>query len=183
MIDCLLAYPTPAKENPVRGTALSIFYPGAMLEQNGFKVEYFDERFDKFESLVALLKEGVFSVGVSSMTGHQLLGTKKILEIVKKINPRIHTILGGPHPTILPEECVKEDFIDFVVLGEGEKTLLELMKTLKTEGDLERVDGIYWKKNGAIIANKRRAFMDPAEWPFPMTEKNKKYFKIAAARG
>jgi radical SAM superfamily enzyme YgiQ (UPF0313 family) len=183
MIDCILAYTTPTKENPIRGTALSIFYPGAMLEKNGFNVEYFDERFDKFESLLALLKEEVFAVGASSMTGYQLLGTKKILETVKKINPKIYTIIGGPHPTILPEECVKEDFIDFVVAGEGEKTLLELITALKNGSDLNLVDGIYWKKDGKIIANKQRAFMDPSEWPFPMTDKNKKYFKVSAERG
>lgn len=183
MIDCILVYPRPTKENPTRGTALSIFYPGAMLEQNGFRVEYFDERFDKFESFLAWLKEGVLSVGVSSMTGYQLLGTKKILATVKKINPKIQTILGGPHASILPVECLKEDFIDFAVVGEGEKTLLELVSTLKNGGDLGKVEGIYWKKNGQIIANKLRAFMDPAEWPFPMTEKNKKYFKVSAARG
>jgi radical SAM superfamily enzyme YgiQ (UPF0313 family) len=183
LIDCILAYPAPATENPVRGTALSIFYPGAMLEQHGFEVEYFDERFDAFEALLTFLQAGVLAVGVSAMTGHQLLGAKKILTAVKKINPEIYTILGGPHPTILPKECLKEDLVDFVVAGEGEKTLLELITVLKSGGDLGLVDGLYWKKEGKVMANRPRAFMEPREWPFPMTEKNKKYFKISAARG
>ncbi|MDO8592405.1 MAG: radical SAM protein [bacterium] len=183
MNDCILAYPIPTADSPVKGSALSIFYPGAMLEQNGLKVEYFDERFDKFDDLLFLLKENPVCVGVSSMTGYQLIRSKRILETVKKVNPNIYTIFGGAHPSLLPAQCIKEDFVDFVVVGEGEKTLLELVMALKNGGNLSKVDGIFWKNKGKIIANKHREFMDPTEWPFPLTPKNRKYFKIAANRG
>jgi len=183
MIDCLLAYPVPTKDSPTKGPALSIFYPGAILEKNNFNVEYFDERFDNFEEFLSLIKKDVFCVGVSSMTGYQLVGSKRILETVKRINPKIYTIFGGVHPSILPQQCIKEDFVDFVVVGEGERTLLELINSLKKGEDLHKVDGIYWKKDGEIIANKPRDFMDPIEWPFPMTKKNEKYFKISTERG
>jgi radical SAM superfamily enzyme YgiQ (UPF0313 family) len=182
MIDCVLAYPVPTKDSPTKGPALSIFYPGAMLEQRGFDLEYFDERFDKFDEFVSLVKKGPLCVGVSSMTGYQLVGSKYLFETVKKINPKIYTIFGGVHPSILPKQCIKEPFIDFVVVGEGEKTLFELIATLKNEKDLHKVDGICWKENERIVVNKPREFMNPSEWPFPMTQKNKKYFKIAADR-
>lgn len=182
MTDCILAYPIPTTDSPFKGSALSIFYPGAMLEKNGFDVEYFDERFDKFGDFVSLLKKNPLCVGVSGMTGYQLIGCQRILETVKKINPKIYTIFGGAHPSLLPGQCVKEDFVDFVVVGEGEKIMLELITALKNGGDLNRVDGIFWKSQGQIIANQPREFMDPADWPFPLTKKNKKYFKIAADR-
>ncbi len=183
MIDCILAYPIPTKDSPTKGPALSIFYPGAMLEQNGLNVEYFDERFDKFDDFLSLIKKNPLCVGVSSMTGYQLIGSKRILETVKKINPKIYTIFGCTHPSLLPQQCTKEDFVDFVVVGEGEKTLLELVTTLKKEGDMNKIDGIFWKDRGKIIVNKPREFMDSSKWPFPMTQKNKKYFKVAADRG
>lgn len=183
MIDCLLSYPIPTKDSPTKGSALSIFYPGAALEQEGFNVEYFDERFDKFDEFLSLIKKNPLCLGVSSMTGYQLIRSRRLFETAKKINPKIYTIFGGVHPSILPRQSIKEDFVDFVVVGEGEKTILELIATLKTGGDLNKVDGIYWKENGRIIVNRPRAFMAPSEWPFPMTEKNKKYFKMAAERG
>ena len=183
MADCILAYPIPTNDSPTKGLALSIFYPGAMLEQNGLAVEYFDERFDKDEALLAMLEKNPLCVGVSSMTGFQLIGSKRIMETVKKINPKIYTIFGGAHPSLLPRQCIKEDYVDFVIVGEGEKTMLELITALKNGGDLSKIKGILWKNNGEIIENQLREFMDPAEWPFPLTEKNKKYFKIAAARG
>jgi len=183
MLDCVLAYPIPTRDSPVKGSAISIFYPGAMLEQNGFNVEYYDERFNKFDDFLSLFKKDPLCIGVSSMTGYQLIGSKRMLEAAKKINSKIYTIFGGVHPSLLPLQCIKEDFVDFVIVGEGEKTLLELVTTLKKGGDLNKVDGILWKDNGKIITNKRREFMDPSEWPFPMTQKNKKYFKISADRG
>lgn len=180
MIDCLLAYPIPTQDSPTKHPALSIFCPGAMLEQHGLKVEYFDARFDSFDKFVALVRENPLCVGVSSMTGYQLVGSKRMFEAVKKINPRIHTIFGGVHPSILPEQSLKEETIDFAVVGEGERTLLELVTAIKKNDDLNKINGIYWKNNGKIIANEPREFMKPSEWPFPMTEKNKKYFKAAA---
>jgi radical SAM superfamily enzyme YgiQ (UPF0313 family) len=184
MTDCVLTYPIPTKDSPTKGVALSIFYPGAELERNGLSVEYFDERFDKFEDLVSLLKKGVLCLGVSSMTGFQLIGSKKIMETAKKINPKIYTIFAGVHPSLLPEQSIKESFVDFVIWGEGEKTMLELVKALKNgQKDFSDIEGLYWKKEGRAIVNKPRQFMDPSEWPFPMTPKSRKYFKIAAERG
>lgn len=180
MIDCLLAYPVPTRDSPAKHPALSIFYPGAMLEQHGLEVEYFDARFDSFDKFVSLVRENPSCIGVSSMTGYQLVGSKRMFETVKRINPQIHTIFGGVHPSILPGQCLREETIDFVVVGEGEKTLLELVTTLKEKGDLYKVNGIYWKRSGEIINNEPRKFMEPTEWPFPMTEKNKRYFKLAA---
>ena len=183
MIDCVLCYPVPTKDSPVKGPALSIFYPGAMLEKHGFNVEYFDERFDDFDKLLSLLRENPFSVGVSSMTGYQLIGAQKIMEMVKEISPQSRVIFGGAHSSILPRECVKENFVDFVIVGEGEQTMFELVKTLKNGGDFSKVNGICWKKDNKIIVNSLREFMNPLDWPFPLTQKNKSYFKAAADRG
>jgi len=181
-IDCLLVYPIPTKDSPTKGPALSIFYPGAMLEKAGFKVEYFDERFDDLGRLLTLLERDVLCVGVSSMTGYQLAGAKRILEMVKRVDPAIFTIFGGAHPTILPQECIGESFIDFVVTGEGEETLLELITALKGDRDFRKIDGLLWKQ-GYIFVNKPRKFMLSSEWPFPMTAKNRRYFEMAAERG
>jgi len=184
MIDCILTYPIPTRDSPTKGTALSIFYPGAMLENNGLNVEYFDERFDNFEDLLSLLKKDVLCLGVSSMTGFQLIGSKKIFEAVRKANPKIRTIFAGVHPSLMPEQCIKEDFVDFVIVGEGEKTMFELVSALKqNQNDFSGIDGLCWKKDGKIILNRPRQFMLPEKWSFPMTQKSRKYFKIAADRG
>lgn len=180
LIDCLLFYPVPTPDSPVKGTALSIFFPGAALEKEGLEVEYVDERVDDSGKLLALLKQNPLCVGVSSMTGFQLKGAKRALELVKKINPNSYTIMGGVHASTLPAQCIKENFIDFVVVGEGEITLLELVKAIKNNKNFFEVKGIWWKKNGEIIQNSPRQFMDLKDLPYPVTDKTRKYYEIAA---
>lgn len=179
-IDCVLVYPVPTPDSPVKGTALSIFFPGAALEREGFAVEYVDERMDDAGRLAELLKENPLCVGVSSMTGFQLKGAKRALELVKKINPKIPTIMGGVYASILPEQCIKEDFVDFVVIGEGELTLSELVKEIKNNKNFHGIKGMWWKKNGEIIRNLPRQFMDLKDLPYPVTDKTRKYYEIAA---
>ena len=51
-IDCLLIYPRPTEDSPKKQPALSIFYPGAMLEHAGYVAEYIEENFDKEEIVI-----------------------------------------------------------------------------------------------------------------------------------
>jgi len=69
---------------------------------------------------------------------------------------KTHTIFiaGGPHPSARPEESLR--FFDFVVLGEGEETLPELIKKLQKKDDVSSVRGIAFKdKNGIVLTEKR----------------------------
>lgn len=181
-IDCLLAYPIPTQDSPTKGPALSIFYPGAYLEKKGLNIEYFDQRFDNFKKLEKLLEKKPFCLGVSSMTGFQLIGAKKILKTAKKISPKTFTVFAGVHPSLLPIQSIKESFVDFVIVGEGEQTIFNLIKALKKKSGLKKIKGIYWKKDSQIIANKPQPFLKASQWPFPMTEKSKKYFRKSAEK-
>lgn len=78
-----------------------------------YNVQYFDERYDAPPDL-----SWADVVGVSSMTGHQLRGAIKWLKRAKAAGKR--TILGGIHVTMQPDQCLSEDFVDSVVLSEGE---------------------------------------------------------------
>lgn len=91
----------------------------------------------------------------------------KIAEIVKKTSNAV-TVLGGIHPTIVPEESIKPPSIDIVVKGEGEKTFLELLKCIETRDDLLKVNGIVLKRNGKIITTpERELILNLDEVPFP----------------
>ena len=184
MIDAVLVYPNPSKDSPVKGTALSIFYVGAAAEAGGFDVEYIDERFDGVAAIEKLLKNNSpLVVAVSSMTGHQLSGAIRIFKYVKKNYPKVITVLGGVHGSLLPHECIKEEYLDFVVVGEGEETFNHLLSEIKGSKDYKNVKGLCWKDNGKIILNPDREFMKSDTWPFPMTTKNKRYFKESADAG
>lgn len=94
----------------------------------------------------------------------------RIVKMVKEeINPKCQTVAGGIHPTALPRETIQDPFIDFLVAGEGEITFFELVEALmKKKKDFSHIDGLYFKKNGKIIANKPRQFIEDLDSiPFP----------------
>ncbi|MFC2071547.1 B12-binding domain-containing radical SAM protein [Chloroflexota bacterium] len=183
MIDCVLVYPIPSRESPSKGPALSIFYVGVMLEKDGFEVEYVDERFDSRNRTIDLIKTNPLCVGVSAKTSIQLLEAQRILRQTKAINPKTITVLGGPHPSLLPYQCISEESVDIVCIRDGEYTMRDVLRKIRDGDSLESVDGILWKQDGKVIQNKERPLSNPDDLPCPLTEKTKKYYKIAAEAG
>ena len=183
-LDAVLVYPNPSKDSPVKGTPLSICYVGSAAESDGFNIEYIDERFDGEEAINEVLRrEKTLVVGVSSMTGHQLSGAIRIFKYIKANFPGIYTVLGGVHGSLLPEECIKEKFVDFVVVGEGEITFKKLLSEIKGDRNFRKIKGILWKDNDRPVINEEREFMKANEWPFPMTKNNRRFFEESADAG
>ncbi|MCF7878856.1 MAG: radical SAM protein [Candidatus Omnitrophica bacterium] len=102
-----------------------------------------------------------------------------LARLIKKIDPGIKIIAGGPHSTINPAEVLETKLFDFVVRGEGEDTLVELMRYLiRGQGNLADIKGVSYYKNGEIINNPQRQLIKNLDsLPFPDNDSiiNKKY--------
>jgi B12-binding domain/radical SAM domain protein len=72
-------------------------------------------------------------------------------------------IAGGPHPSALPEEVLEH--FDFVVIGEGEETLPELLQAIKDGRDPAGVKGIAYKSQGRVIFTEKRSPVDLDSYP------------------
>jgi radical SAM superfamily enzyme YgiQ (UPF0313 family) len=75
-------------------------------------------------------------------------------------------MVGGPHASILPEAALQEPDIDFVVIGEGERTAVEFMAALEAGGGPEAIRaiaGLGHVEEGRLVLNAPRAPLDPAE--------------------
>lgn len=100
---------------------------------------------------------------------HDLASLKESLAIVKKIDPKIFTIAGGPHPSGFPEEILR-DFsqLDFGLKGEGEIGFPLLIKRLSGEKiDLTKIPGLVWRQGRKIIINQQVFFNDLDSFGFP----------------
>jgi anaerobic magnesium-protoporphyrin IX monomethyl ester cyclase len=87
---------------------------------------------------------------------------------VKAISASIYTVLGGPHATALPTEPFECSLCDYVVVGEGEQTALELIRALGQLQKIEAVNGVVWKKGSEIVHNPARQFIEPLDSiPYP----------------
>lgn len=77
-------------------------------------------------------------------------GVNRILKEIKQRFPSIITVVGGPHPTALPEKVLKElPDADYACNGEGEFTLLKLIQKIKGEPiDFKDIPGLIWREQG-----------------------------------
>lgn len=128
-------------------------------------------------------------VGITIVFSATLKTVEKIAWIVKQYNRDIKVVIGGPHATIAPEETLKCEFFDYLVRGEGEYTLLELVQGK----DLAKIEGLHYKdEKGKIIHNPQRKFIENLdELPFPklnlqlipINDPNENFGVISTGRG
>jgi len=92
-----------------------------------------------------------------------------VTQIIKEVNPICQVVVGGPHPTALPNEVLMEKNIDFAVIGEGEITFLELVEELESDKNFGRIKGLAFKgTNGEIFINSPRPLIENLDvLPFP----------------
>jgi len=98
-------------------------------------------------------------VGLTAMT-FTLIDVLKTLRIIKKIDKRIKTIVGGPHSTIYPEETAKLENVDFCVIGEGEKTILNLTENINNSDKLKQIKGVAFQEKNIIINTGQSNFIE-----------------------
>ncbi len=107
-------------------------------------------------------------VGISIMTC-KYKSSINIARLAKEEG--LPVIVGGPHPTLLPEETIKEKEFDVVVKGEGEITMPELISAMDEGKSLDDIKGITYKKDGKTCRNPDREFIKNLdEIPFPARE-------------
>jgi len=142
-----------------------LLYIADALERAGFNVILIHEEGteETIESLVELvLKENPVWVGFSTMTGPTIYPCLKASRAIKD-QTDVPVVWGGIHPTIVPEETVMDQSIDIVCIGEGEKTSIEITKTLKRYGlnaeALSKIEGVAIKKKNQVFFTKSRQFI------------------------
>ena len=93
-----------------------------------------------------------------------------VAKIAKKINPDIKIIVGGAHSTMNGSTVFKCKNIDFACIGEGENTIVEFVKALENNTDLNKVSGLMFRDKDKIVATKPRAYVEDLDsLEFPLT--------------
>ena len=108
-------------------------------------------------------------VGISAKT-QNFISSTIVAKLAKEINPNIKVIIGGVHPTMNGSKALDYKNIDFLCLGEGENTIVDLLLALENGRDLGSVNGIIFKNNGKIIHTKPRSYVENLDsLDFPLT--------------
>jgi anaerobic magnesium-protoporphyrin IX monomethyl ester cyclase len=132
--------------------------------------EGLEKRIESFEPNV------VAPSGLGTCNAFAVLRT---VEVAKKVDPAITTVVGGQHFTALANESPEAFLnVDFVVRGEGEQTLAELIDALDEEKPLANIEGLSFRHEGGIIHTPDRPLIsDLDSLPFPAYHFVKQHMK------
>ena len=136
-------------------------YIAAYIEDTVDQVHIVDMEIDhrKFQDLINLYHPDLVGISLSATEHNESL---RLAKIAKKNG--VTTVIGGYHPTSVPDLMLSYPQIDMVIRGEGELTMKELVE----RGTPENVLGVSHKKNGIIIHNEDRPRIENLDiLPFP----------------
>ncbi len=143
---------------------LGLLYLATALKKNGFtpKIIFKSEtQTGRVEAEIEDFKPDL--IGMSVFTGYL---NKKYVDLSRKLKNKGYRIVwGNAHASLLPEQVLKESAIDFVIIGEGEETLVDLVKNLDKKNNYKDIPSLGFKdKDGRIMINPRRSFGDMDEY-------------------
>jgi len=177
---------------------MGISYLGAVAREAGHEVKLLDMNALNMpsEGILGYLKKYPAEVIGFTVTCPAIYKVFSMIEKIKENYPNIQIVFGGPHPSSLPKESIENKNVDFVVVGEGEITFLELLRELESGKKFEKVKGLVFKKGGKVFYNpEREKITNLDELPFPAFDllplerytsgesKNKKFITILTSRG
>jgi radical SAM superfamily enzyme YgiQ (UPF0313 family) len=145
---------------------LGLAWIAAVLEREGHEVAIVDAHAEGvgFDAMAERIRRHPADwVGITATTS--LIGNAlEVARIARALLPAARIVLGGVHPTVLPEEVLAEPAVDLVVRGEGEVTMSELVSGKPPA----EVAGVSYRANGAIVHNPDRALIADLDWlPLP----------------
>ena len=145
----------------VKARPMGIVYLATYLYHKGVAVETFDgtvQNLDKDRVLELLASRKPRLVGITCLTPFAP-SAHTMAKWIKEFDPRISVVMGGVHPTVLPEETLGDNNVDVVVRREGEITLLELLEAIRADNSLRGLPGISYRYRGTFIHNPDRPFI------------------------
>jgi radical SAM superfamily enzyme YgiQ (UPF0313 family) len=125
---------------------------------------HFGQSFDKIGAEIEDIVPDL--VGISSLFTPYY---REALEIAERVKKRLKApvIMGGPHVSEVPREVLARPYVDYVILGEGERPMVEFIRFLLGHVKLEDVPNLGYKKDGRLCFNPVRENYSIDELPVP----------------
>lgn len=165
----LLFNPDPAARKrpwidrrPAKALPLNLLSLAAPLLRAGYSVKIIDEAVEPGwkKTLIGELQKKPLCVGISLMGGSR--ATVALLKACRLIKEKSRTpvVLGGAHPTLLPEQTLQNRDIDILIRGDGEEAFLEVAQALETGSSLAGIAGISYREKEGVVHTPDRPLID-----------------------
>ena len=138
-----------------------LLWVASVLREGSFGVQIYDRNADYrgVEEVLEMTKPKM--VGVSVLTGGVILDAIKVSKTARLASSKPYIVWGGLHSTLFPEYVLAEDYVDYIVMGEGEYPALELAQhLLEGKHKLPDLKNIGYKSEGKVFLNPLRDFID-----------------------
>jgi len=193
-----------AKTQVVAGVTppLGPAYLAAVLDQAGYKVKIIDALGENpeqltsynnlvvrgltFQEIIRKIPRDVDLIGISNLYTFAFPMVSELAREIKCHFPTVPIVLGGAHVSSLPEITLTDPSVDYVIISEGEHSLLALCYALNGNGDVSGIDGFGFKRNSKICMNPKTDFIEDLDSiPFPKREllPMENYLKAAEPHG
>lgn len=184
--------------------SMGLLYLAASLKKSGYKpiiidavVESSDNTFKvndgiagrglNFVNIISKIPEDTALVGITNLFSFAFPLVRELARAIKNAHPLVPVALGGAHPSATPLETVSDKSIDYVVISEGDRTIVELVKSIRNYNALREIDGIAYKDEAGVprVNPKTKFIEDIDTLPFPARELVllDKYYVIGKAHG
>lgn len=144
---------------------MNLVYLATYLRQHGHSSEIVDFEVESYADFQEKLESSPpHIVGITAMTPN-IPGVEEVCKLCRSLG--IKVVVGGAHASAVPVETLKDVGCDFVVVGEGEIPLLELLVCIKENRSFDHIPGLVFIRDGSPIINERPSLMNVDELPMP----------------
>jgi len=138
---------------------LAMLALGSYLDRQKYEVKILDGRIDD-EASVLKECENAICFGVTVLTGAPIHDALRTTRKVKGKFPKLVTVWGGWHPSLFPEQTLRENTIDVMVNGQGEVPFALLLEAISSGESFAEIKGLYFKQDGQIIRTMPQPLVD-----------------------
>lgn len=182
---------------------LGLAYIAAVLEERGYKnILILDAVLEDYDNVVTLDGDNTFIrfgmsdeniikrvnefspdiIGISSLFSSQTECAFSLVRKAKSAFPDVPIVMGGTHASFMYEDIMKNESIDFIIVGEGDYVFADFVENYFNGENYRHIPGIVWREGERVFANNRPPFINNIDkLPFPAWHlfDMEKYFKIA----
>lgn len=157
----------PAIENQYyRCIPYALLYLERMVRDLDIELILIDENVETdYVPKVMAVADRILFVGISAIIGSQITGGVRFAKFIKNLSNDNRVLWGGWHSTILPEQTLQEDYIDYVITGQAEESFRSFVKALLNNESITGICNLNYKQQGVVKSNPSATFCDFNKYP------------------
>lgn len=162
---------------------LSLMYLASYCKSKNIQVEFLDAVIEapntinqirdlkyrglSFEDILSKISNDTDLIGITNLFSSSYLVVRELITFIKK-HKKVPIAIGGANPSAIPEYVLKDSQADFVIISEGEQTIVDVLHALHGKKSIKDIDGLAYKVKNKVIINPKTKFIEDLDsLPYP----------------